>query len=79
MDHFFMSSKTITNQKVVVIKSTSTLMLESTAKDLAYPTMVCPMTGKKFKKEDVVELVSAASGFSASGVVEGKQHVLKLN
>ena len=54
-------------------------MLESTAKQLAFPTMICPMTGKKFKKDEVIELVSAASGFSASGVVEGKKHVLKLN
>jgi nitric oxide synthase-interacting protein len=68
------SRKTITNQKTVVIKSTGALMLESAYKDLALPTMTCPITGKKFTSSDVIELVSAASGFSASGQVTAKKY-----
>ena len=68
------SRKTITNQKVVVIKTTGTMLLESAAKELVYPTMTCPITSRKFRMEDVIELVPAASGFSASGKVETKIH-----
>jgi nitric oxide synthase-interacting protein len=68
------SRKTITNQKTVLIKNTGALMLESAYKDLALPTMTCPITGKKFDTSDVIELVSAASGFSASGQVVAKKY-----
>ena len=50
------------------------MVIESAAKDLVFPTMTCPITGQKFKMEDVIELVSAASGFSASGKVDTKVH-----
>ena len=49
-------------------------MLESTAERLAYLTITCPSTGKKFKPSDVLELQSAASGFSASGSVEASRY-----
>ena len=68
------SLKTITNQKVIVLKNTKTLMLESIAEKLAYPTMTCPITGKVFKKDDVLPLVQAASGFAASGSVEATKY-----
>ena len=68
------SLKTITNQKVVVLKNTGTMMLESVAKDLAFKTMTCPITGKKFKESDVIHLAQAASGFSASGAVEASKY-----
>jgi len=71
--------KTITNQKVFFIKSTGALMIEQVATDLAFPTMTCPLTGKKFKLSDVLELKSAASGFSASGSVEAKVYRPSLN
>jgi nitric oxide synthase-interacting protein len=45
-------------------------MLADAAEQLAYPTMTCPVTGKPFKKDDVLELVTAASGFCASGTVQ---------
>eukprot|EP01034_Spumella_vulgaris_P022185 gene22185-28295_t len=64
--------KTITTQKVILIKSTGALMLEQSAKDLAYPTMTCPITGRPFKTDDVLEFSTAASGFAASGQVEAK-------
>lgn len=72
--HFIcpVSRKTITTQKVVLLRNTGILMLEDTAKQLAYPTMTCPMTGKSFKQEDILHLSKAASGFSASGKTESK-------
>ncbi len=63
------SRNTITNQKVVVIKTTGTLMLESIAEKLAYPSMTCPITGKKFSKNDIIEVAQSASGFSSTGNV----------
>jgi nitric oxide synthase-interacting protein len=71
--------KTITTQKVVLIKTSGVLMLETALKELANPTMTCPLTGKKYKAEDVLELKSAASGFSSSGNVEGKIHRPSIN
>ena len=68
------SLKTITNQKVIVLKNTGTVMLESVAKDLAFKTMTCPTTGKKIKESDVIHLAQAASGFSASGSVEATKY-----
>lgn len=70
----FSNRKTITSQKVILIKSTGTLMIEQAAKELAYPTMTCPMTGKSFHRSDVLELVSASSGFAAKGNVEATVH-----
>lgn len=54
-------------------------MLEQTAKDLAYPSMTCPITSKKFKMDDVLELVQAVSGFSGTGKVEATKHRPTLN
>jgi nitric oxide synthase-interacting protein len=41
-------------------------------------TMMCPITGKKFKEKDVLHLQKAASGFAASGTVEAKKYVPTL-
>jgi nitric oxide synthase-interacting protein len=49
-------------------------MLESAARDLAFPTMTCPLTGERFKMSDVIELQEAATGFAASGQVEAKRY-----
>ena len=49
-------------------------MLESEAKQLAYPTMTCPTTGKRFISSDILELVQAASGFAAVGQVEAVKY-----
>lgn len=54
-------------------------MLEQTARELAYPSKQCPLTGKRFEMSDVLELVQAASGFSATGQVEVKVHRPTLN
>ena len=54
-------------------------MLEQTAKDLAYPTKVCPLTGKRFEMSDVIELTQAASAFSSTGQVEAQIHRPTLN
>ena len=71
--------KTITNQKVILIKTTGAMMIEQAAKDLAFPTMTCPITGKRFAQADVVELVAAHSGNAACGGVEGKVHKPSMN
>ena len=68
------SRKTITNQKVILIKSTKQIMLESVAQQLAYPTMTCPITGQLFTMDDVIELSQAASSFAASGAVETSKY-----
>lgn len=54
-------------------------MIEQAATELAYPTMTCPLTGKRFSMEDVVELKAAHSGHTARGGVEGKLHRPSMN
>lgn len=73
------SRKTITSQKVVAIKKTNQIMLESVAKELAYPTMTCPVTGKKFQMSDVVQVAQVASGFASTGKVEAKKYRPSMN
>mmetsp|Transcript_30216 Transcript_30216/g.51103 ORF Transcript_30216/g.51103 Transcript_30216/m.51103 type:complete len:328 (-) Transcript_30216:1178-2161(-) len=73
------SRKTITNQAVVLIKSTGAMMIQEAFHDLAAPTMTCPLSGKRFKAEDVFEIRAAASGFAASGKVEAKVHRPSIN
>ena len=68
------SKKNITNQKVILLKNTGALMIESVAEDLAYPTMTCPITSKKFSKKDILEIVPAASAYAASGKVEASKY-----
>lgn len=48
-------------------------MLESVAEELAFPTLQDPISGKSFKRSDVITLVPAASGFAASGNVVAKK------
>ncbi len=74
-----MHRKTITNQKVVLIKSTGAHMVEQAAQDLAYPSMTCPLTGKKFTKDDVVVVCAAHSGKAALGGVEASVHKPEFN
>ncbi len=54
-------------------------MIENTAKELAYPSMTCPITGKSFEMGDVLELATAGSGFAARGNVEAKVHKPTIN
>lgn len=68
------SKKTITNQKCILIKNTGTLMLESVAQELAYPSLIDPITSKKFTKKDVLDIVPAASAYAASGNVEASKY-----
>jgi nitric oxide synthase-interacting protein len=63
------SHKQITTQPTVCIKTTGQVMLKSVYEELAKPTMVCPVTSKKFKEGDVLELIRGKSGFAASGTV----------
>jgi nitric oxide synthase-interacting protein len=54
-------------------------MLETVAKELAYPTMTCPVTGQGFDVKDVIPLVQAATGFAGTGQVEAKKYRPGLN
>jgi nitric oxide synthase-interacting protein len=54
-------------------------MTEQAARELAFPSMTCPMTGKQFDRSDVLELVSASSGFAAKGNVEAKIYRPSIN
>jgi hypothetical protein len=54
-------------------------MLEAAAQALAYPTMTCPLTGKKFSTDDVVVLCAAHSGKAALGGVVAKVHKPEFN
>jgi hypothetical protein len=74
-----MNRKTITNQKTFLIVKTGTLMTEAAYLELAVPFMTCPLTSAPFKESDVLELVSAASAFAASGEVIASAHTHTLN
>ncbi|KAJ1438552.1 hypothetical protein B484DRAFT_444501 [Ochromonadaceae sp. CCMP2298] len=73
------SRKTITTQQVVLIRTTGALMIQQVYRELALPTLTCPISGKKFTLEDVLQLQAAASAFSASGQVEVKKHRPNFN
>lgn len=73
------SRKTITSQPVIAIKTTNEIMLESVAKELAYPTMTCPITGKRFQQADIIPLVRAVSYFSSTGDVEATKYRPSIN
>lgn len=68
------SHKTITTQPTVAIAKTGQVMLKSVYEELAKPTMTCPMTGKRFKEKDVLELIKGKSGFAASGEVIARKY-----
>jgi len=73
------TKKTITSQKVVLIKSTGAMMLDSAFDQLVKPTMLCPLTGEKISPKDVLELQRAATSFAASGSVEAKKYQPAFN
>jgi len=68
------SKREISNQPVVYLKKSGQMMLESVAKQLAYPDMLCPITGEQFKMKDILKLQSSGSSFAASGKVETKKY-----
>eukprot|EP00584_Thalassiosira_punctigera_P001443 CAMPEP_0172532370 /NCGR_PEP_ID=MMETSP1067-20121228/5451_1 /TAXON_ID=265564 ORGANISM="Thalassiosira punctigera, Strain Tpunct2005C2" /NCGR_SAMPLE_ID=MMETSP1067 /ASSEMBLY_ACC=CAM_ASM_000444 /LENGTH=370 /DNA_ID=CAMNT_0013316877 /DNA_START=75 /DNA_END=1188 /DNA_ORIENTATION=+ len=68
------SHKTLSTQPVVVIKKTGQVMLKSAYEELAKPTMTCPVTDKRFKEKDVLELVRGRSGYAASGEVVARKY-----
>jgi len=68
------SKKAITTQPSIVIKKTGQVMLKDVYEDIVRPSKVCPVTGKKFKPENVLELQKAASGFASSGQVVAKKY-----
>lgn len=74
------SNKTITTQEVVAIKKTGVVMLKDVYDDVVKKSsdgksiMICPITGKKFKEKDVIQLEKGKSGFAASGKVEASKY-----
>lgn len=73
-----LSQKILTTQPIILIKKTHQVMLKSLYEELVKPTMICPITGMKFKEKDVLELQKASTGFSASGNVEAKRYTPTL-
>lgn len=76
------SNKAITTQPVLVIKKTGAVILkdifDSIVKTSDGKKMVCPVTGKKFKEKDVLNLTKGKSGFAASGEVVAKKYTPTL-
>ena len=68
------SHKTITTQPTIAIAKTGQVMLKSVYKELAEPDMTCPITSKKFKQKDVLELVKGKSGYAASGETVARKY-----
>ena len=69
-----LSQKQITTQPAVCIKPSGQVILKSVYEELVKPDMVCPISSKKLKDGDVVELVSGKSGFAASGDVVARKY-----
>mmetsp|Transcript_1899 Transcript_1899/g.2696 ORF Transcript_1899/g.2696 Transcript_1899/m.2696 type:complete len:90 (-) Transcript_1899:97-366(-) len=67
------SQKQITYQHAVFLKNTGVVMLAKVFKDLAEPTMTCPITGKSFKKKHVIVIKNDGSGYAATGNVVAKK------
>ena len=52
---------------------------EKVAKEFAYPTMTCPITGTKFKDSDVIKMQCAGSGFAAGGAKQASVYKSVMN
>jgi len=72
------SNKAITTQPVVVIKKSGVVLLkdvyDSVVKGKKGKSMVCPITGEKFKEKDILDLQKGKSGFAASGDVVASKY-----
>lgn len=73
------SRDTIIAQPMVLIKPTGAVMSEETARSLAYPTMRCPITSRKFTMTDVLPLARTSTGFASTGNVEAKKYRPSIN
>lgn len=74
------SGDEITNQPVLLIKTTGCVMLEPVAKRLGVlKSKRCPITGAAFKTKDVLSLATAVSGYAASGGAALKVKVHRAN
>mmetsp|Transcript_5498 Transcript_5498/g.8211 ORF Transcript_5498/g.8211 Transcript_5498/m.8211 type:complete len:111 (+) Transcript_5498:58-390(+) len=74
------SNKAITTQPVVAIKKTGVVVLKDVFNKIVKSNkgMVCPITGKKFKEKDILELKKGSSGFAASGDVVATKYTPTL-
>jgi nitric oxide synthase-interacting protein len=68
------SQKPITFQKVFCIRPSGIVVLETAFKEVIEPVMICPVSGKKLKKEDIIELVAGGTSFSAHNSVEASSY-----
>ena len=53
-----------------VLSRSGEVILESCLGDIVYPTMQCPITGKKLRKKDIIRLTPGGTAFSAHNKVE---------
>eukprot|EP00616_Rhizochromulina_sp_CCMP1243_P001096 CAMPEP_0118976156 /NCGR_PEP_ID=MMETSP1173-20130426/17896_1 /TAXON_ID=1034831 /ORGANISM="Rhizochromulina marina cf, Strain CCMP1243" /LENGTH=300 /DNA_ID=CAMNT_0006926153 /DNA_START=12 /DNA_END=914 /DNA_ORIENTATION=- len=68
------SHKQITFQPAVLLRKAKKVILESMYKDLVAPTMICPITGDKLRKKDIIRLAKSGSSFSAAGSVQSEKY-----
>lgn len=68
------SQKPIINQKVVLLKPSGELVLRSVFRDVVKSAMRCPITGKKLRQKDVLELVPGGTAFAGHNKVEASSH-----
>eukprot|EP01138_Halocafeteria_seosinensis_P013334 gb/GECG01013620.1/.p1 GENE.gb/GECG01013620.1/~~gb/GECG01013620.1/.p1 ORF type:complete len:108 (+),score=11.19 gb/GECG01013620.1/:1-324(+) len=68
------SKKEITNQKVVLLKPSGQVVLESVAKKTVYPEMRCPVTGKKLRDKDILPLVPGGTSFASHNEVNAESY-----
>jgi len=64
----------ITSQPIVLIKNTGHVILKKVCDELVLPSKVCPLTGKKVKNSDIIELKRPGTSFAASGQVEASKY-----
>uniref|UniRef100_K3WDI8 Nitric oxide synthase-interacting protein zinc-finger domain-containing protein n=1 Tax=Globisporangium ultimum (strain ATCC 200006 / CBS 805.95 / DAOM BR144) TaxID=431595 RepID=K3WDI8_GLOUD len=68
------TKKEITHHQAVLLRPSGLVILESCVKDMVLPTMMCPITGLKLRKKDIVKLQAGGTGFSAHSTVEAKKY-----
>lgn len=67
------SKKRITSQQCILIKATGHVVIQSVFDEVNSKTsdddLVCPVTGERIEKEDILKLARSGSSFAATGNV----------
>lgn len=66
------SKHPIVHQKVVLLKPSGQVVLESVLKDCVLKDMVCPISSKPLVKDDILKLQAGGTGFSGHNDIEAK-------